>query len=97
MAKLSAEDVLKLAKLCRLELTEHEIEKFSDEIGAILDYVEQLQSVDVTNIEPTLQVTGLVNATREDKIIDYGTTPHDLLHNAPAVEEGHIKVKRMLA
>ncbi|MDB5185874.1 MAG: Asp-tRNA(Asn)/Glu-tRNA(Gln) amidotransferase GatCAB subunit [Candidatus Saccharibacteria bacterium] len=97
MTKLTREDVLKLARLARLELTDEEVEHFQTEISAILQYVEQLQNVDLNGLEPTYQVTGLKNATRSDEEKDYGTTPADLLKNAPATEDGHIKVKRMLA
>jgi aspartyl-tRNA(Asn)/glutamyl-tRNA(Gln) amidotransferase subunit C len=96
MAKLSTEDVLKLARLARLHLKTEEIERFQSEISAILAYVEQLQTVDVAQLEPTYQVTGLTNVTRPDEIREYGTTPEELLRNAPATEGGHIKVKRML-
>lgn len=96
MAKLTREDVLKLARLSRLHLTDEEVEKFQKEIEAILGYVEQLQNVDLS-LEPTYQVTGLTNVTRHDEVIDYGATPQDLLKNAPDTEDGHIKVKRMLS
>lgn len=96
MAKLTREDVLKLARLARLELSEDEVEHFQTEISAILGYVEQLQNVDLADLEPTYQVTGLTNSMRADEIVDYGTTPKELLDNAPAKENGHIKVKRML-
>jgi aspartyl-tRNA(Asn)/glutamyl-tRNA(Gln) amidotransferase subunit C len=96
MAKLSREDVLKLARLARLHLSEQEVAKFQEEISTILGYVEQLQNVDFSKLEPTSQVTGLVNVTRPDEEKDYGTTPEDLLKNAPATEGGHIKVRRML-
>ena len=96
MAKLSREDVLKLARLSRLNLSEDEVENLQIEITTILGYVEQLQEVDLEGIEPTYQVTGLVNITRADEVKDYGPTPAELLKNAPATEAGHIKVKRML-
>jgi len=96
MAKLSRDDVLKLAQLARLHLSEEEIARFQDEISAILGYVEQLQEVDLSGLEPTLQVTGLKDVTRPDEVKDYGSTPQELLKNAPATENGHIKVKRML-
>jgi aspartyl-tRNA(Asn)/glutamyl-tRNA(Gln) amidotransferase subunit C len=96
MAKLTREDVLKLARLARLHLTDKEIDKFATEIGAILQYVEQLQGVALDDLPPTNQVTGLTNVMRSDEIKDYGPTPQDLLKNAPAIENGHIKVKRML-
>lgn len=96
MVKLSVEDVLKLARLAKLQLTKDELDHFPDELSAILKYAEQLGSVDVAGLKPTTQVTGLVNATRPDTIIDYGATPAELLKNAPATEAGQIRVIRML-
>lgn len=96
MAKLSREDVLKLARLARLKLSDAEIERFQNEISAILGYVEQLQNADLSGLEPTYQVTGLKDVTRPDVVKDYGVSPEELLKNAPATEDGHIKVKRML-
>lgn len=96
MAKLTREDVLKLARLARLELTEAEIEEFSAELSEILQYVEQLQNVDVSGLKPTNQVTGLTNVTRNDEVRDYGYKPADLLKNVPQTKDNQIKVKRML-
>lgn len=96
MAKLSKEDVLKLAKLARLHLTDEEVEQFTTEISAILGYVEQLQEVDLKDVEPTYQVTGLTNVMRPDEEFSYGASREELLKNAPDTEDGHFKVKRML-
>ncbi len=96
MAKISREDILKLARLARLELSEAEIAEYGDELSEIIQYVDQLQAVDVAGLKPTNQVTGLVNVQREDEIIDYGYGPADLLTNVPQVEADHIKVRRML-
>lgn len=96
MAKLSSEDVLKLARLARIELTEDEVEEFTGEFDAILGYVEKLQGVDVEGLEPTTQVNGLTNVRRPDEVVDYGYKPADLLKGAPALQDGQIKVKRMV-
>lgn len=96
MSKLSRDDVLKLARLARLQLTEEEIEQYSVELSEILQYVEQLSAVDVTGLEPTHQVSGLTNVMRDDTVRDYGYTPADLLKNVPDVKNNQIKVKRML-
>ncbi len=96
MSKLTRDDVLKLARLARLELTEAEIVEYSSELSEILHYVEQLQAVDVDGLRPTQQVTGLTNVTRPDEVIDYGYKVSELLNNVPAVLDDHIKVKRML-
>lgn len=96
MADLTRDDVLKLARLARLTVTDEEVEKYRLELSQILRYVEQLQSADVEGLEPTNQVTGLKNVMREDKIVDYGVTPDDLLRIAPRTQDRHIKVKRMI-
>jgi aspartyl-tRNA(Asn)/glutamyl-tRNA(Gln) amidotransferase subunit C len=97
MGKLSRDDVVKLAQLSRLGLTDAEIDEFAAEISEILTYVEQLQSVDVEGLKPTNQVTGLTNVMRDDEVIDYGYKPADLLSNVPATENDQLKVKRMIA
>lgn len=97
MANLTRDDVLKLARLARLELTDDEVTLFSRELGEILQYVEQLQAVDVTGLEPTSQVTGLTNVMRKDEVRNYGYVPKELLKNVPELQAGHIKVKRMIA
>ncbi len=56
-----------IAKLARIELTDKEKEKFSREMGNILGYIDKLNEVDVTGIEPTAQVTGLENVFRRDE------------------------------
>jgi Asp-tRNA(Asn)/Glu-tRNA(Gln) amidotransferase C subunit len=55
-----------------------------------------LQNVEVDDLPPTYQVTGLTNVTREDQLIDYGYKPANLLKNVPAVVDNQIKVKRIL-
>jgi len=96
MAKLSREDVLKLARLARLELSDDEVAEYASELSEILQYVEQLSSVDVSDLKPTNQVTGLTNVTRQDVVKDYGYAAADLLKNVPHVQDGQIRVKRML-
>lgn len=95
MAKLSEEDVLKLAKLSKLELTEEQLHRFTTEIEAIVEYVEQLQAVDVEGLEPTNQVTGLVNVMRPDTVKEYADAK-ELLKNLPNSENDLIKVNRMI-
>ncbi|HVS58958.1 MAG TPA: Asp-tRNA(Asn)/Glu-tRNA(Gln) amidotransferase subunit GatC [Candidatus Saccharimonadales bacterium] len=96
MANLSRDDVLKLARLARLSLTDEEIDEYGRELNEILQYVEQLQSIDIAGLEPTSQVTGLTNVTREDEVRSYGYDPKDLLKNVPQVQDDHIKVRRMI-
>lgn len=96
MAELTRDDVIHLASLSKLALTDEEIESFREQISRILDYVEQLQAVDISGLEPTSQVTGLLNVERLDEIRGYGYDPKTLLANVPTVEEDQIKVRRVL-
>ena len=96
MAKLTRDDVLHLAQLARISLSDDEVDEFSDELSAILQYVEQLSSIDTSDLKPTNQVTGLTNVMREDEVKDYGYAPQDLLKNVPQTQDDHIKVKRMI-
>ncbi|HUD10698.1 MAG TPA: Asp-tRNA(Asn)/Glu-tRNA(Gln) amidotransferase subunit GatC [Candidatus Saccharimonadales bacterium] len=96
MAKLTRDDVLKLATLAKLDLTVEEIELYAAEISKILEYVEQLQSVDVSGLLPTTQVTGLTDVMRTDTVESYGYQPSELLKNVPEKEDNQIKVRRVL-
>ena len=97
--KLSREDVLKLARLSRLKLSEDEIAQYQKELSEIIDFVEQLDSADVSGLEPTYQVTGLTsadtNATRADEVTEQ-ISQNELLKNIPKTEDSLIKVKRMI-
>ena len=96
MAKLSSDEIKKLARLSKIALTKEEVEKFRNELGSILDRIDKLSSVDTSGIEPTYQVTGLRNVTRADEVIDYGTDQKDLLSNVAKTKDGMIKVPKVL-
>lgn len=96
MAALTREDVLKLARLSRLDLSDDEVADLSKELSEILQYVEMLQNVDVDGLKPTNQVSGLSNVTRKDEVKDYGYTPAQLLQGVPNTKDNQIQVKRML-
>ena len=96
MDKITITDIDKLAKLARLGLTEAEKQSLAEQMTDILEYVKQLDEVDVSQVEPTSQVTGLKNVTREDKIFRSDIDRDELLSNAPDTENGFIKVKSVL-
>ena len=90
---LTKDQVQYVANLARLKLTETEIKKFEKELTGILDYVNILNEVDTEGVEPTAQVTGLVNVTEKDEISAF-KDPEKLLDCSPMpVEGGQIKVK----
>lgn len=96
MANLTKQDVLDLAKLAKLELTAEEVASFNKELVEILNFVQTLDEVDTNNLEPTNQVTGLVNVMRKDEIKDYGIDRKDIMANVPKTKDNYIKVKKVL-
>ncbi len=98
--KLTREDIIKLAALSRLKLTEEEIAQYQTELSSILSYVQQLEDVEVGDTKPTYQISGLTsqdsNATREDEVVDQ-LEHSELMKNVPDTEGRLIKVKRMVA
>ena len=61
-------DTAKIAKLSNLHFSEEEAKKITSQLAETLNYVEKLNSLDTEGVEPTSQVTGLENVTREDEI-----------------------------
>ena len=68
MAKLTEDDVLHVAKLAKLTLSDEELQKFQKQLSAIVEYINQLEEIDTSKVEPTSQTTGLENVTREDEV-----------------------------
>jgi len=96
MTQISRDDVLHLAQLSSLELRDNEIDGLRTDISNILGYVEQLNKLDTSGVEPTYQVTGLSNIWRDDKVINYGITREELLARAPEVVDFQVKVPKVL-
>ena len=94
---LTKQQIQHIATLARIDLKDDEIEEYGSKISAIIDYIGQLQEVDVTNIEPTAQVTGLENIMREDLIEDCDNgIQNAALKQAADTEDKQIKVQRIL-
>lgn len=88
---LSIEEVKKIAKLARIELTSAEEQRHADTISTVLDFVNTLNEVDTEGVEPTAQVTGLENVTRED-VVKNSTIKNELIAQMPQVSVGLLKV-----
>lgn len=92
---LSREEVLHIAHLARLELTEEEIEAYRRQLSAILDYFQKLQDVDTEGIPPTASVLPPRSVLRKDEPRP-GLPREVLLANAPDVEDGQFRVPPVL-
>ena len=91
---ISKKDVEHVAKLARIEITEEEKEKFTKQLDDIIKYVEQLNEVDTTGVEPMAHAYPLFNVVREDEA-KYACTRQELLKNAPQEEDSFFKVPKI--
>ena len=91
---ITIKDVEHVAKLARLELTEKEKEKFSQQLGAILKHMDQLNEVDTTGVEPMAHAFAIKNVMREDKVVQ-DFSRDEMLVNAPDEEDGFFKVPKI--
>jgi aspartyl-tRNA(Asn)/glutamyl-tRNA(Gln) amidotransferase subunit C len=93
--KLTREDVLHIALLARLGLTEVEVERFREQLSNILENFEILQQVDTTDIPPTAQSIALQNIMRDDEATE-SLPQSQILANAPQKEGNFFKVRAVL-
>jgi len=88
-------DIKYVAHLARLHLTPDEEKKLGAQLGHILGYIEKLNQLDVSNVEPTAHAVPLVNVTRLDEVRP--SLPHaDALRNAPAQANGLFIVPKIV-
>ena len=93
---ISKEEVKKLATLARLEFEDAELTEMQEKLGAILDYVGQINNV-LTDAQGK-ELPELRNIAREDAVLPIPeSTPKSLLKEAPQSEEGFVKVKKIIA
>ena len=96
MKKITKEEIIRVAELARIEMPETEAVATADEVSSILSFVDILQSVDTEGVKPTSQVTTLSDVWREDLVVSCDVPQAELLANAPMLEAGYIKVKKVL-
>jgi aspartyl-tRNA(Asn)/glutamyl-tRNA(Gln) amidotransferase subunit C len=92
---ITLETARAIARLANLDFTEEELSQLSLQLNAILDYVQKLDELDTSAIEPTSHIARLDSAFRED-----GATPSlpisQALANAPETREGHFSVPKVI-
>ncbi len=93
--KLSLEEVMHISKLSRLSLSEEEAELYATQLSNIIDYVEQLNSLDTTSIEPTSHVIPLDNVMADD-IQGTSLPREEALRNAPDATEKFYRVPKII-
>lgn len=92
---LTREQVEHIAELAKLALTDEEIERYRQQLSAILEYAQRLQELDTEAIPPTASVLALQNVMRPDEVRP-SMPREEVLANAPDVQDGQFRVKAVL-
>jgi aspartyl-tRNA(Asn)/glutamyl-tRNA(Gln) amidotransferase subunit C len=93
--KLTREEVLHIAHLARVALTEEEITRMSEQLSKLLEHFEVLQKVDTTDVPPTAQSVNLESVMRGDEVKP-SMSQDDVLANAPRREDDYFRVRPVL-
>jgi aspartyl-tRNA(Asn)/glutamyl-tRNA(Gln) amidotransferase subunit C len=93
--RISPEQVAHVARLARLDLTDDELEHYTDQLAAILDHAADIEALDLEGVEPMTHPVPLVNVLRED-IVRPCLDRDEVLAAAPAAESGRFKVPPIL-
>lgn len=93
--KLSPEEVRKIAQLARLAISEAEVEKFAGQLSSILDFIERLNQLDTSNVEPTAYSSLTGTPLREDVAIE-NRARDVILEKAPDSEGPLFKVPKVI-
>lgn len=68
---ISIDETKHIAGLARIGATEKDLDKFSSDLSAILDWMKQLEEVDLDGVEPTAHISGIKNVLREDSVREF--------------------------
>ena len=94
-AKISLDDVRKVAKLARLDLDEQHLSRFTGQLESILGYVAKIGEVDITGVEPMAHAVPLANVLRED-VVEPALPVDKVLQNAPESDGPFFKVPKVI-
>ena len=93
--RISPADVAHVARLARLDITDAELELFSEQLAAVLEHAEDVAALDIADVPPTAHPLPLKNVLRED-VVRESVDRDEVLAMAPAAEEGRFRVPRIL-
>src|SRR5262245_25905132 len=95
MPPITRDDVLHVAKLARLELTDDELELFTPQLAAVIEHAADVEALDLGDVPPTAHPYPLRNVFRADEVRP-SIDREEVLAEAPAVEDGRFKVPPIL-
>ncbi len=95
MADISKEEIIHIAKLAMLHLTDAEIDRYTQDMQEILSYAEMINQLDTSNIDETIGAAEQKNVFRKDEVVAFEDRDA-LLQNAPTQEEGMFQIPKVI-
>jgi aspartyl-tRNA(Asn)/glutamyl-tRNA(Gln) amidotransferase subunit C len=92
---VDAATVKRIGRLARIRIEDDEVARYQDELNVILGFVEQLNEVDITGVEPMTSVAPMQLRWREDAVTD-GGYPEQIVANAPLTEDNFFEVPKVV-
>ena len=96
MTRITPDDVRKVSKLARLKISDEDIKTYTLQLEKILEYIDQLQKIDTTNVEPTTRAVEVFNVFRDDNVEGF-SSKEQILDLAPKREGEFYKVPKILS
>jgi len=93
--RITRDDVVHVARLARLELSDDEIERFTVQLGDVLDHASDIEALQLDDIEPTSHPLEMANVARPDELRE-SLARSDVLAAAPSTESGRFRVPPIL-
>ena len=89
--RISAEVVVKVSRLARLDVSPDEVQRITTQMAGMLEHFADIDALDLSGVEPMTQPYPLLNVFREDVVVT-GLDREEVLANAPAAEDGRFRV-----
>lgn len=93
--QINKDEIIHIAKLANLNLTEEEIEKYTNDMEEILSFANTVNNVNTDNVAETLGANGNYNVFRKDEVEEFGDRD-SLLKNAPSQDEGMFRIPKVI-
>lgn len=94
--KITKDEVIALAKLVKLDLSQSEVDHYTTEISELLTYFEQLDNLDLDDVVPTISVGNTSMVARKDIVVNQLATPDELKEILPRRKDDYIQNERMI-
>ena len=95
-ARISTADVAHVARLARLDLSDEDLEQFTEQLGAVLEHAKDVEALDTAGVPPTAHPLPLRNVLRPDLVVP-SLDRDEVLAEAPEAEAGQFRVPRILS